>query len=137
MPDKADSEKSKQPGVSRLQKLRDDRKNESYQPDMPLISCGHYLLDHFFTVGPTMFGGMEAGPLTHVELQAYQANIGVSLNEWEVSTLRRLSLDYLHESQKATKRNHPAPWHTEERQQVDMLEVAASLEASMLEMMNL
>lgn len=137
VPEKAESDKSTQPGVSRRQKLKDDRKNESYEPDMPPVSCGSYLLDHFFTVGPVMSGGMEGGPLTYGELQAYQSTTGISLSEWEVSTLRRLSLDYLHESQKATKRNCPAPWQTEERERVDKLEVAASLEASILEMMDL
>jgi hypothetical protein len=137
VPEKAESDKSKEPGLSRLQQLRKDRQNEAYEPDMPPVSCGHYLLDHLYAVGPTMFGGMEAAPLTHGELQAYQANTGIALNEWEVTTLRRLSQDYLSESHKATKRNCPAPWQTEERQIVDKLEVARSLEASIAEMLDL
>jgi hypothetical protein len=128
VPEKAESDKSKEPGLSRLQQLRKDRQNEAYEPDMPPVSCGHYLLDHLYGAGPTMSGGMEAAPLTHGELQAYQANTGVALTEWEVTTLRRLSFKTTcSESHKATKRNCPAPWQTEERQIVDRLEVARSL----------
>ena len=85
--------------MSRLQRLIDDD-----QPvEIPPIDCGHYLLDFLYEVGPVLHCGMGDVPLTHEELRAWQSNVGLSLAPWEIRILRRLSLDYLIQSQQSTK----------------------------------
>lgn len=96
--------------MSRLAALRKSRKDEDFEPAMPPIEAGHYLLAYLWEVGPVMPGGMSAGPLTHAEILAWSALVGVVLQPWEARCLRRLSVEYLNESQNATKRGAPAPW---------------------------
>lgn len=130
-PDKDENDKSKTPEKTRLQALKDKAKDEQFQPRMPPLECGDYLISHLWAVGPTMSGSMGAGPLTHTELESYQRNIGVELSEWEISTLRRLSNEYLSESFNAKARDCKAPWEPEEIV-VDHLFVAKDLEAEMM-----
>lgn len=49
-------------------------------------------------------------PLTHSEIKAWQDNSGIELTWWEAKTLRRLSAEYLTESQAAMAPDCPAPW---------------------------
>jgi hypothetical protein len=77
---------------------------------MPDRGNAGYLLEYLWDVGPTMSGSMGEGPLTHSELQAYQANTGLELTCWEAETLRRLSMEYMNQSQLATKRDCLPPW---------------------------
>jgi len=69
-----------------------------------------YLIEYLFDVGPVTHGGMGDAPLSHLELNAWQQNIGIELQPWEVRVMHRLSLEYLSESQKATAYDAPAPW---------------------------
>jgi hypothetical protein len=69
-----------------------------------------YLVEYLFEIGPTMAAGMGNGPLTHGEIASWQNNTGIDLNAWETRTLKRLSLDYLGESQRATARDAMPPW---------------------------
>ena len=101
--------KSKEPRQSRLERMRAERKDADYVPDMPPVEA-EYLLAILFEIGPTMAAGMGAGPITHEELRAWQENTGIELQPWQVRTLRRLSCDYLVESNKAEKADCPAPW---------------------------
>ncbi len=57
-----------------------------------------------------MAGGMGSSPLTHQEIGEWQRNIGLKLTPWECRSLRKLSIEYLNESQRATKRDCIAPW---------------------------
>lgn len=72
---------------------------------MPPVEC-EYLLGHFWQVGPTL--GDTA--ITNTELRHYQDNEGIELSPWECATLRRLSIDYLNESHRATKSDCPPPF---------------------------
>ena len=85
---------------------------------MPSIDCG-YLVSYLFEIGPTMAAGMGSGPITHGEIESWQRITGIDLNPWDARTLRRLSIDYLSESQKATQMDCPAPWE----QAPDVIEV--------------
>lgn len=81
--------------------------------DMP--PCGaQYLAAYLFEIGPTLSSGMGDGPITHSEIAAWMGNTGIELDAWQARTLRRLSLDYLGESQAATQRGRPAPWQPED-----------------------
>lgn len=109
MPERPKSDKSDKPLLSRLKKLQTDKKDDDYQPEMPPIDGG-YLVAYLFEIGPTMTAGMGSGPITHGEIESWQRITGVELNPWEARTLRRLSVDYLVESQKATDIKSEAPW---------------------------
>lgn len=73
---------------------------------MPDIGNAGYLVGHLWKAGPTL--GDSA--ITNGELRHYQDNEGISLSPWECSTLRRLSIEYLNESHRATKRDCPPPF---------------------------
>lgn len=80
--------------------------------EMPLLEWGGYLVDYLFEFGPTVPAGMGAGPVTGVELLAWQALLGVEFHPWEARLLRQLSSEYLAESHKATARDRPPPFGT-------------------------
>ena len=80
---------------------------------MPPCSALH-LAGYLFEIGPTVAAGMGDGPITHGDIAAWMRNTGIRLSPWQARTLRRLSLDYLAESNKATERGHPAPWQSED-----------------------
>lgn len=73
---------------------------------MPDAGDGSYLLAHFWSVGPTQGDSV----ITSGELRDYQSNMGIELSPWECKTLRRLSVDYLNESHRATKADCPPPF---------------------------
>lgn len=81
---------------SRLKRL----KEAGEEPKFPPISC-EYLVKILFEVGPSMQGGMGAAKLTEEELRAWQANTGITLSPWESRTLRRLSVEWITEAQRA------------------------------------
>jgi hypothetical protein len=105
-PDKPESDKSKTPAKTRLQKMKDSVRDEFFEPDMPPIGDAGYLLTHFWQVGPTL----GDSPITNTELRNYQENEGIALSPWECKTLRRLSIDYLNESHRATKDDCQPPF---------------------------
>lgn len=73
---------------------------------MPDAGPAAYLLEHFWCVGPSQGDSV----ITSGELRDYQANMGITLSPWECRVLRRLSVDYINESHRATKRDCPAPF---------------------------
>jgi hypothetical protein len=103
-PELAKGDKSKSAPKSRIKSMQEN--DEEFEPEMPDAGAAAYLLDHFWSVGPTQGDSV----ITSGELRDYQANMGISLTPWECRTLRRLSIDYLNESQRATKRDCPAPF---------------------------
>ena len=115
--------------------MRKDRKDDSYVPDMPPVTAD-YLLGYFYEIGPTIVGAMGEGPLTHGELAAWQAGVGLKLAPWEVRFLRRLSIEYLNQSQKAEKADCLSPWDADAERR-DLGEVARSMKASIEELAQL
>ncbi|NML61837.1 hypothetical protein HHL21_12275 [Massilia sp. RP-1-19] len=86
--------------------MKDSARDDEFEPDMPPPGDAEYLLKHFWQVGPTL--GDES--INNTELRNYQENEGITLSPWECKTLRRLSIEYLNESHKATKRDCPPPF---------------------------
>lgn len=72
-----------------------------------------YLLDYLFEVGPVGWAGMGEVPVSHLELQAWQANTGTQLQAWEARALRRLSQAYVNQVVCSREANCPAPWAPE------------------------
>jgi len=94
------------PRLSRREHLR-NAYGEDYQPDMPPLKAGDYLIGYLWEIGPTMSGG---GPVTHMELRAWMDLTGTRLQPLEVRMIRRLSVEYLVESRRAEKAHCRPPW---------------------------
>ena len=77
---------------------------------MPPLIHGDFLVATLFQVGPTLIGAMGSAPLTFGEIESWQRVTGARLTGWEAAALHALSVEYLAESQAATKREAPAPW---------------------------
>lgn len=103
---------------------------------MPPSQFKSHMLEYFWEIGPTMSGGMGAIPLTHGEIESWQRNIGIKLSAWECRALKWLSLAYLSESHKATKRDCPAPWQPESFES-NLAAVAKDLELEMERLIDL
>lgn len=86
--------------------MADSASDEYFEPDMPDAGAAGYLLAHFWQVGPTV----GEGAITAGELRDYQSNNGIQLSPWECNTLRRLSIDYLNETHRATDPDCPPPF---------------------------
>ncbi len=82
---------------------------ESEELEMPPCAASH-IVGYLFEIGPVVLVGMGQGPISHVEIAAWQCNTGIDLDSWEARTLRSLSHEYLVESVQATNRDCPAPW---------------------------
>lgn len=77
---------------------------------MPPLRMGAYLIDVLWDAGPLLHNGMGSGPLPHSELLAWQENAGVRLHPWELSAVRRLSMEYYAELMEARQPDRPAPF---------------------------
>jgi len=53
---------------------------------------------------------MGESPLPDTEIEAWQRNTGIELQSWEARAVKRLSREYLSESQAATEPNRLCPW---------------------------
>lgn len=97
---------------------------------MPEVVCGEHLIKHLFEIGPTMQAGLGGAPISFQEIKAWQEVTKINLNGWEARILKRLSNDYLIESQKARDSDYPAPYMPEENQP-SKAEIASSMKESM------
>lgn len=128
--ERPEGDNSKAPLKSRLQSMRDNRKDENYTPDMPPTNAGEYLVAYLFEVGPTMASGMGMGPVTHQEIAAWQSLTGIPLTPWDARAIRRLSIEYSNWSIKAASADCKAPWMPEDHT-VDKAQVANSMRDAM------
>lgn len=86
------------------------RDGKDFQCDMPPLDSGGDLVGKLFDVGPVVNTGMGAVALRSEHLIAWQQETGVRLQLWESRFLRRLSNEYLAESQRAEKLGCEPPW---------------------------
>lgn len=82
---------------------------EGIFPELP-PNPAPYLSDWLFEIGPSVPAGMGAGPIGWRDMEAWQSVVGVALLPWEGRLLRRLSAEFLDQSQKAKSIECPAPW---------------------------
>ena len=92
--------------VTRIETL----KAHKVDPEMPPLHGGAYLVQYLWEVGPVFHTGAGPAPLPHTEILAWQRTSGLNLQPWETAALRRLSMDYLSESQLASKPDRQAPF---------------------------
>jgi hypothetical protein len=109
VPERAKHDTSDAPRISRLAVSRKVH-GEDYQPDVPPLKTGEYLIGYLFEVGPTMAAGGYPGPITNTELVSWCELTGIQLAPWESRMLRRLSHEYLSETHRAEKFGAQAPW---------------------------
>lgn len=69
-------------------------------------------MGYLFDVGPVLHTGMGAVAISHGELRAWQHNVGIELQPWEATLLRRLSQEYLTASNAAQEPSCP-PFYTD------------------------
>jgi hypothetical protein len=93
-----------------------------------------HFVNYLYELGPTVAAGAGEGPITHLEIAAWQGNTGIALEGWESRLLRNLSLAYLSESHKATKPDCPAPWADAPDLKPPVNQVAQQMRAAMLEL---
>lgn len=109
--------------------MRIDRHDADYAPEMPSAGAASYLLEHLWDAGPSMLLGAGAAPLSQQELQAWQANVGVDLNPWEVRTLRALSASYLDQLLEARQPDCPSPLAPPEMTEEDRSRVSDKVQS--------
>jgi hypothetical protein len=95
--------------LSRIEQVRFDLEDPTYEPDLPPVEDAEFILDYLWGAGPVT--GQSV--LTHAEILAWQQNTGVELEPWQISFLRRLSNEYLVEAALATDANRQPPWKHE------------------------
>jgi hypothetical protein len=95
-------DKSNTGAISRLKVLQ---KSGNLKPEMPECKA-RYLVDYLFEIGPTQ----GDAPLSHTELQAWQQNIGITLQPWEARFIKSLSIEYLGQYREAAAPDCPVPW---------------------------
>lgn len=132
---KDDNAETKRP--SRIAAIRKELKLvEHEQLDMPECEA-MYLVSYLYEIGPTLPNGMGESPLTHTEISSWQQNTGVELSSWEARVLHRASLEYLSESQRATKPDAEAPWADAPYVKPLPNNVALRMQAAMMELASL
>ena len=92
-----------------------------------------YLIDYLYEIGPTQ----GEAPLSHAELQAWQQNIGITLQQWELRLLKRLSLEYLGSWREATDPDCPPPWADAPYSKFKAYQAAMNMKHAMKEMRDL
>lgn len=93
--------------LTRLQRL----KKQGVTPKRPPCSLPH-IIDRLTEIGLTESNGMGVSPLSWREIEAWQVVTQMALPPWEARLIRRLSLEYIAESQRAESENCPSPWRT-------------------------
>jgi len=91
--------------LTRLQRLNAD----GLEPAMPPVRCS-WIIDHLMELGPSEAGAMGPVPVTWREIDHWQQCLGGDLAPWTLRILRRLSLEFVGESQRARAADCPAPW---------------------------
>ena len=96
--------------MTRREALRKELKMaDTDELEMPLCEASS-IVGYLFEIGPTLPAGMGEGPITFIEIDAFQRNTGIQFDAWTARTVRQLSGIYLAELNKATDRNYPPPW---------------------------
>jgi len=79
--------------------------------DLPYVDPGLlFLVQQLFDAGPVSAGGNGTIPLTWTDLDAWQRVTGAALPPGQLRLLRRLSGEYLDESNLAVEHDAPPPW---------------------------
>ncbi len=78
-------------------------------PDMPVIRTP-WIIDTLMEVGPSEAGAMGQVPLSWASIDHWQSCIGAEIPPWVCRLIRRLSVEFVAEGQRATETDCPAAW---------------------------
>ena len=85
-----------------------ERANE--EPDFPELPFRAYLAEWLFDVGPVMQSGMGPVALSHLEIQAWAANVGLEFEGDEAQWLQKMSAVYAGELSESDGKDTPQPF---------------------------
>jgi len=90
---------------SRLRAMKDG----GIVPALPPCSTP-WIVEQLVEIGPVVAAGMGRAPIGWTDIAAWSAMTRTILPPWQARLLRRLSSDWLAESQAAEKPDAPPPW---------------------------
>lgn len=70
------------------------------------------LLNIFFLIGPAVLTNGNLSPISFTEIDSYSSNV-MTLNAWEMETLKVMSVEYVLHSNRAKDVSCPPPWQVE------------------------
>ena len=94
---------------TRLQKMRHDRQDDDYMPNLPDIEGLEHVPEYLWDCGPVIYSGMGEQPLSHTDIRHWQENTGIEVSAWLAGMIRRLSMEYLAQCQAAKSPDCPSP----------------------------
>lgn len=113
MPEKKEGDKSTVKTISRRALLA---RYGIDSPDMPHCDA-EFIIAYLFEIGPTVPAGMGEAPLPWSEIESWQRCNGITLEPWVCRFIRKLSIEFINESQRATAHDCRAPWESEQYEQ--------------------
>lgn len=84
---------------------------------MPDLDGYEYIINLWHEAGTTCAGAMGCTPLTWNEIESYTTKLSLELSNWELLSIRRLSIEYCGEYHQASDINRPAPFAYEEAEE--------------------
>ncbi|MBY0303610.1 MAG: hypothetical protein K2W86_00470 [Sphingomonas sp.] len=78
-------------------------------PNMPPIVCP-WIIDTLMEIGPSEAGAMGPVPVSWATIDHWQRCIGIDLPPWACRLIRRLSVEFVAEGQRAREADCPPPW---------------------------
>ena len=84
------------------------RANE--EPEFPELPFRIHLAEWLLDVGPVMQTGMGSVALSHLEIQAWAANVGLEFEGDEAQWLQKMSEVYANELAESNGKNTPQPF---------------------------
>jgi hypothetical protein len=78
-------------------------------PDMPVIRTP-WIIDALMEIGPSEAGAMGQVPLSWASIDHWQRCIGAELQPWVCRLIRRLSIEFVSEGQRAREPDCPQPF---------------------------
>jgi len=85
-----------------------ERANE--EPEFPELPFRAYLVEWLMDIGRVMQGGMGPVALSHLEIQAWAANVGLMFEGNEAQWLQKMSECYADELSKSSGNDTPQPF---------------------------
>ena len=77
---------------------------------MPPVYESAYLIDYWQNIGMVGSSGMGMSQLSAVEIMAWQDGKTITLNPWEFSVIRSMSMAYISQYYDAEKSDCPPPY---------------------------
>lgn len=77
---------------------------------MPEVPDAIHIIQYWHEAGTFTSGGMGIVPLSWADIRAWREENELILDNYEISSIRRLSVEYVSEYHAASAKGHPAPY---------------------------